>query len=243
MDISVVIPVKDEHENVDILASEISASLRLIPLSSEIIFVDDGSTDGTLEKLITLKQQQQLPNLRIISHSSNYGQSTALHTGIKFARGQWIVTMDGDGQNDPADIPNLVSRMNQESASSMNTLIAGYRKNRKDTRVRRLSSRIANSVRSTMLRDQTPDTGCGLKMISRDLFLQLPFFDHMHRFLPALVIRQGGQVISVEVNHRQRQHGKSKYGINNRLWVGIVDLFGVMWLIRRGKNPVAEEAE
>lgn len=237
-----MVPVKDEQDNVAVLADEIVNALQPLALSGEIIFVDDGSGDGTLENLKALKQRY--PEwLRIVQHRHNCGQSSALYSGIRLARGRWIVTLDGDGQNDPADIPRLVLRMQQAQDSNPVTLVTGYRRNRKDTWLRRISSRIANGVRSTLLRDHTPDTGCGLKMMRRDHYLQLPFFDHMHRFLPALVLRQGGQVVSVDVNHRPRQGGRSKYGVNNRLWVGIVDLFGMLWLIRRGKRPVVSEVD
>ncbi|MGD8569711.1 MAG: glycosyltransferase [Gammaproteobacteria bacterium] len=246
MDISVVIPVKNEQDNVAVLAGEVLSALKSLSnslsLSSEIVFVDDGSTDTTVEKLKALKHEHP-DTLRIVQHRHNCGQSAALYSGVRYANGRWIITLDGDGQNDPADIPGLVERMQQEQGDNPAILVTGYRKNRKDTWIRRLSSRIANGVRSTILQDHTPDTGCGLKMISRDDYLKLPFFDHMHRFLPALVIRQGGKVVSVDVNHRPRLRGKSKYGINNRLWVGIVDLFGMMWLIRRGKRPVVSEIE
>ena len=242
MDISIIIPVKNEQDNVAVLADEIINALQSLPLPGEIIFVDDGSTDATMERLKAVKQRYP-DKLRIVRHQQNCGQSAALYTGVRYAKGRWIVTLDGDGQNDPADIPKLVGRMQQEKMVNPGTLVTGYRRNRKDSWIRRISSRIANGVRGNMLKDHTPDTGCGLKMISRDYFLQLPFFDHMHRFLPALVIRQGGQVVSVDVNHRPRLRGTSKYGINNRLWVGIVDLFGMMWLIRRGKRPVISEIE
>ena len=153
-----------------------------------------------------------------------------------------IATLDGDGQNDPADIPTLLDRF-REFADPDRILIAGHRTKRKDSWLKKVSSRFANSVRAAILKDDTPDTGCGLKVFSRNAFLAMPRFDHMHRYLPALMIRSGGKVISVPVNHRPRERGTSKYGVWNRLWVGIADLFGVMWLIRRGSVPVLEHLE
>jgi dolichol-phosphate mannosyltransferase len=159
---------------------------------------------------------------------------------VHAARGRLVATLDGDGQNDPADIPRLLARHAAEGGGDA-LLVAGHRTNRRDTAVTRLSSRIANSVRGALLRDHTPDTGCGLKLFPRDLFLRLPYFDHMHRFLPALVIRAGGRVVSEPVGHRARTRGRSHYGVWNRLWVGIVDLLGVLWLIRRARTPEARE--
>jgi len=161
----------------------------------------------------------------------------AIRTGVKAARAPFIATLDADGQNDPADIPRLWE-IARAAPPLPPLLVAGYRRKRRDSWVKRMSSRIANGVRRRLLRDATPDTGCGLKLFRRDLFLDLPAFDHMHRFLPALVRRQGGSTVSVEVNHRPRERGRSNYGVFDRLWVGIVDLLGVMWLMRRAKNPV-----
>ena len=159
---------------------------------------------------------------------------------MRAARGEWVATLDGDGQNDPADIPKLLAARDSARAATL-WLIAGYRKTRRDTWLKRLSSRIANAVRSNLLGDATPDTGCGLKLVARAAYLELPFFDHMHRFLPALVQRNGGATISVEVNHRPRTRGTSNYGLFDRLWVGIVDLVGVMWLKRRVRRPRVSE--
>ncbi|MBU2478925.1 MAG: glycosyltransferase family 2 protein, partial [Gammaproteobacteria bacterium] len=181
------------------------------------------------------------PRLRILTHRTSCGQSTAVRTGVKAARAPWIATLDGDGQNDPADIPNLMAATRAADAPANLWLVAGWRKKRRDTWIKRISSKIANSVRSGLLKDATPDTGCGLKVFLRAAFLDLPYFDHMHRYLPALVLRAGGQIQSVEVNHRHRERGFSKYGLHNRLWVGIVDLFGVSWLQRRAKLPVVTE--
>ena len=163
----------------------------------------------------------------------------AVRTGIKHARGEWIATLDGDGQNDPADIPKLLDA--RDRAAPTVKLFAGWRVNRRDDFVKRISSKIANGVRSRLLRDATPDTGCGIKLVERELFLDLPAFDHMHRFLPALVHRAGYQTESVPVNHRARTRGVSKYGMWNRLWVGISDLRGVAWLIKRSRRTRTEE--
>jgi len=178
----------------------------------------------------------------VVLHHNNCGQSTAVRSGVRSARGATIATLDGDGQNDPADIAALVARWRElRGADALRpVLIAGWRSRRNDSWIRRISSRVANAVRSRLLGDSTPDTGCGLKVFGRDDFLALPYFDHMHRFLPALVRRAGGLVESVPVAHRPREHGQSHYGIHNRLWVGLVDLCGVMWLQRRAKVPLVE---
>ncbi len=247
MDLSVVVPVHNEAGNILPLIGEIRAALDG-RLDYEILYVDDGSTDSTGEELLTAAQD--CPQLRILRHVRACGQSTAVVTGVRHARAPWIATLDGDGQNDPADIPSLYARRGEaeadkaaggDQAQAPLLCVCGYRRKRRDTWFKRLSSRIANGVRSRLLGDDTPDTGCGLKLFSRDDFLRLPYFDHMHRFLPALFLRAGGRVVSVEVNHRPRQAGRSKYGLHNRLWVGIVDMFGVMWLQRRARVPVITE--
>lgn len=237
MELSVIVPVYNEHENIASLANEIKNALEG-RFRYEIIYVDDGSVDGTLECLRTLKKTIQ--PLRILHHQARCGQSTALYSGIRAARAPWIATLDGDGQNDPVDIVFL-TEMRDEVNDSKLGLLAGWRASRQDSWVRRLSSRVANSVRATALGDRTPDTGCGLKLLRRDAYLELPYFDHMHRFLPALVQRAGWKVISVKVTHRPRIRGRSKYGIGNRLWVGVVDLMGVMWLMRRSRIPHINE--
>jgi dolichol-phosphate mannosyltransferase len=239
MELSVVIPARNEAPNVAPLVGEIRATLDGF-VDYEIIYVDDGSSDGTAEAIRTL--MRDFPRLRLIRHAQSCGQSTAVHSGIVAARSPWIATLDADGQNDPADIQRLW--IIGHATHDEKVLIAGFRRRRRDTVVKRLSSRIANAVRGRMLKDHTPDTGCGLKLLRRELYLSLPYFDHNHRFLPALVLRQGGTVISEPVNHRPRQRGVSNYGLLDRLWVGIVDLFGMMWLQRRVKNPVilAEES-
>lgn len=229
--ITVVVPVYNEKQNIAPLISEIQSALKDLALF-EILYVDDGSTDGTVAELAQLSEG--IDCLHVVRHQGNFGQSAAIATGVRHARGEVIVTLDGDGQNDPADIPKLLAALKRNAGESIyNTLVVGRRGKRKDTWIKRVSSRIANGVRSRLLNDETPDTGSGLKVFSRRTFTALPQFDHMHRFLPALVIRNGGRVFSIEVNHRERLRGSSKYGLHNRLWVGIVDLLGVMWLRRR----------
>ncbi len=240
MDLSLVIPVFNEADNIQPLIDEIRAALDG-RLEYEVIYVNDGSTDDTLARLQAARAG--FHRLRILSHRCSCGQSTAVRTGVKAARAPWIATLDGDGQNDPADVPALYAAATAADAPPELWLIAGWRRTRRDSWLKRLSSRIANGVRSRILRDRTPDTGCGLKVFRRDVFLDLPYFDHMHRFLPALVLRAGGQVRSVEVHHRPRERGQSKYGVWNRLWVGIVDLFGVGWLQRRACRPEVSEID
>jgi dolichol-phosphate mannosyltransferase len=239
--LSVVVPVRDEADNVAPLAREIVDVLAGVR-PFEIIFVDDASTDRTVRNIRALRQAS-VPQVRLLRHCVGCGQSIAVQTGVRAARGEWIVTLDGDGQNDPADIPVLLQVLEQDGSPGDLRLIVGNRKSRRDTWLRRVSSRIANGVRRRMLRDGTPDTGCGIKLFHRETFLQLPAFNHMHRFMPALFQRAGARVMSVEVRHRPRTHGRSKYGLSNRLWVGIVDLFGVRWLIRRAplRTAVTEE--
>jgi dolichol-phosphate mannosyltransferase len=239
--LAVVVPVKNEAENILPLVAEIDAALAGKHVF-EIIYVDDGSDDRTPEMLRVARAK--FPALRIVRHKKSCGQSAAVATGVKAARAPIIATLDGDGQNDPADIPALVRRLLDEAPEARSyLLVAGFRHKRRDDGIRKMSSRIANRVRAGMLKDDTPDTGCGLKVFTRDAFLDMPRFDHMHRFLPALMIRRGGKVVSVPVNHRPRERGVSKYGVWNRLWVGIVDLFGVMWLQNRANLPVIESRE
>lgn len=233
--LSVVVPVKNEAANIEPLIREILEATRNLA-ACEIIYVDDGSDDATLVEL--KRMADAVPQLRILRHHESCGQSTAITTGVQAATCPWIATLDGDGQNDPGDIPKLLHRLRNAGPDENLHMLAGWRANRRDTWFRRFSSKVANGVRSGLLKDETPDTGCGLKVFSRDTFLRLPYFDHMHRFLPALVQRHGGRVVSVIVNHRPRERGASKYGLHNRLWVGIVDLFGVSWLMRRAKHPV-----
>lgn len=233
--LSVVVPVKNEQDNIDPLVREIATALTGTA-TFEIIYVNDGSTDNTQARLEALKTE--FPMLRVIRHLASCGQSRAVTTGVAAARHEWIATLDGDGQNDPADIPALLATLADPSQPANLELLAGWRAKRIDTWTKRISSRVANGIRSRLLRDNTPDTGCGLKVFARETFLQLPNFDHVHRFIPALVMRNGGAVVSVPVHHRARERGTSKYGVHNRLWVGIVDLFGVAWLQRRVRLPV-----
>jgi dolichol-phosphate mannosyltransferase len=239
VELSVVVPVCNEAENVAPLAREIAATLQ--GRSYEMLFVDDGSTDATGAELQRLRSSG-LTTLRILRHSFRCGQSAAVATGVRAARGAWIATLDGDGQNDPADIPKLLAARDALADPGV-LLFMGNRISRKDTGFRRLQSRIANGVRGWMLGDGTPDTGCGLKLFSRAAFLDLPYFDHMHRFMPALFQRRGDRVVSVPVGHRPRERGVSKYGMFDRLWVGIVDIFGVMWLRRRFRPGLASTEE
>lgn len=226
--VSVVIPVCNEADNVVPLAREIHAALG----ATEIIFVDDGSTDGTAAAVRAARGE--MPGVRLLRHSRRSGQSAAVLNGVRAAHHAWVATLDGDGQNDPADFPAMIAALQAATAAGRDVrLVMGNRVTRKDTWLRRLSSRVANGVRAWLLGDGTPDTGCGIKLMHRATYLELPAFDHMHRFLPALYQRHGARVVSVPVNHRPRTRGTSKYGLHNRLWVGIVDLVGVMWLRAR----------
>jgi len=239
--LSVVVPVFNEQDNVGPLLREILAALRgkvaFEAAAFEVIFVDDDSKDGTLAALQALKAEA--PELRVLHHVKQSGQSTAIRTGVKAARGAWVATLDGDGQNDPADIPKLLEA--RASADRAIKLFAGWRVNRRDSGSKRWASKWANKIRSGMLRDDTPDTGCGIKLFEREAFLDLPYFDHMHRYLPALMQRAGWKTVSVPVNHRPRSTGVSKYNNLNRALVGLRDLRGVSWLIVRSKRTGVEE--
>lgn len=233
--LSVVVPVRNEAPNIQPLIEEIHAALQ--GLVYEIVYVDDGSTDDTQAHLAIAATQ---PGLIWRRHTRSRGQSAAVLTGVRAAQGQWIATLDGDGQNDPADIPRLLAHAQTEQVGAI--LIAGHRTTRRDGPAKRIASRLANGIRARLLRDATPDTGCGLKVFPREAFLRLPHFDHMHRYLPALFIRAGGRVVSVPVNHRPRTQGTSKYGTLDRLWVGIFDLIGVAWLQRRARVVASDGA-
>ena len=226
--ISVVVPVKDEAGNVVPLAREIAAAL--IGEKYELIFVDDGSTDSTIAELLQLKPE--LP-IRVLAHARNLGQSRALRTGVRAARAGIVITLDGDGQNDPADIPALLAAYRSAAGDPLFAMVAGERRKREDDWKKRAASRWANRLRRRLLNDNASDTGCGLKLFRRDSFLALPYFDHMHRYLIALMLREGYRVGFLSVNHRPRRAGRSKYGVWDRLAVGIADLAGVMWLNRR----------
>jgi len=230
-DFSIVAPAFNEEGAVEPLAREIAAAFE--GLAYEMIFVDDASRDGTRAALIALKAE--LPTLRVIGHGRNAGQSRAIRTGVLAARGAIIITLDGDGQNDPADAPRLAQRL--AAAPPDLGLIGGERTKRQDRIAKRLASRLANTVRRGLLGDRARDGGCGLKAIRREAYLRLPYFDHQHRFLPALVIREGYAVAFEPVGHRPRRAGASKYTNLGRMWVSIWDLMGVVWLRARTRSP------
>jgi dolichol-phosphate mannosyltransferase len=229
---TVVIPAFNEEDCIAPLLREIVSAAHDLPVR-EIIVVDDGSADATGRRAMEAGGGHL--SIRIIRHGKRQGQSRALLTGIRAAAHDLIVTLDGDGQNDPADIPRLIAERDAPANRNVQLFMGNRKASRKDTAFRKLQSTVANGVRSGLLGDGTPDTGCGIKLFSRELFMELPRFDHMHRFLPALFQRHGARVVSVPVGHRPRTRGTSKYGMLNRLWVGIVDIFGVMWLRRRYK--------
>ena len=234
--LSVVVPVHDEAGNVAPLVREVLAALRGV-VAFELLYVDDGSRDATLAELQALRRE--VPELRVLRHAVRAGQSAAIRNGVKAARGPWIATLDGDGQNDPADLPKLLAA--RDAASAEVKLLTGWRTSRKDTVAKRWASRVANAIRRRLLRDDTPDTGCGTKLFEREAFLDLPYFDHMHRYLPALVQRAGWRTLSLPVNHRARGGGASKYGNLSRAIVGLRDLRGVAWLVSRSHVARAEE--
>jgi dolichol-phosphate mannosyltransferase len=229
--VAVVVPVRNEAGNIAPLLAEIAAALDG-QWRFEVIYVDDGSSDGTAAELKRL--MAQYPWLRRLRHKQSCGQSAAVRSGVIAARAPLIVTLDGDGQNDPAFIPALLRALEQGAPNV--GLIAGQRVKRRASAFKKLQSRIANAVRSAVLRDGTRDTGCGLKAFRRDVFLALPSFDGLHRFLPALVRREGYRIGYADVVDRPRAHGVSNYGMWDRLWIGILDLAGVWWLIRRRKH-------
>ena len=237
VDVSIVVPVRNEAENVSPLVAEIAAALDG-RWAYEIIYVNDGSTDATADRLAAVMKQRG--NLRQIRHAASSGQSAAVRSGVRAARGAIVATLDGDGQNNPAFLPDLISAV--EKGGERVGLAAGQRVGRKDTGFKKIQSRIANGVRSGVLRDGTRDTGCGLKAFRREVFLAMPYFDGLHRFLPALMRREGYEIAYVDVTDRPRRSGVSNYGFFDRLWIGIMDLAGVWWLIRRKKpTPVATE--
>ena len=232
--VSVVVAVKDEVQAIVGLIAEIVAAMG--PGDDyEIVIVDDGSTDGTLAALKRVQARE--PRLHIRCHRLNCGQSAAVCTGVRSANGSLIVTLDGDGQNDPADIPRLLAAYRAAAPGERIRLVTGRRAKRRDVWIKRVSSRVANAVRGWVLNDRSRDSACGLKVVDREVFLQLPYFNHMHRFLPALVRREGYEVLAVDVNHRHRATGVSKYGTWDRLSAGIVDLAGVAWLQARRAAP------
>lgn len=232
-DISVVVPVHDEEGAAGPLAREIAAAFA--GRSFEMVFVNDASKDRTLDELRAL--QAELPQLRVLSHGSNAGQSRAVRTGVLAARGAIVVTLDGDGQNPPADAPRLADLL---AASPPNVaLVGGVRAKRQDSEAKRWASRWANRIRKNLLGDDADDTGCGLKAFRRDVFLRLPYFDHIHRYLPALMIREGYENRYLDVDHRHRETGQSKYTNWGRLMASFSDLVGVMWLKSRSRRPGA----
>jgi glycosyltransferase involved in cell wall biosynthesis len=233
--LSVVVPVKDEAGNAGPLAREIAAALK--GEDTEIIFVDDGSTDATAAELAALKTE--LPNLRVIRHGRNSGQSRAIRTGVRAARGDIVATLDGDGQNDPADLPKLIAALKANDRLGM---VSGVRAKRKDNFSRRLASSLANGFRRRALNDTAVDSGCGIKAFRREAFLALPYFDHQHRFMTTLMLREGYDVGFADVNHRPRLHGRSKYTNLQRMFAGIYDILGVRWLQARTK-PDPEPTE
>jgi dolichol-phosphate mannosyltransferase len=237
--VSIVVPVRNEADNVGPLIDEITRALdgRFV---YEIIYVNDGSTDGTTEKLRA--EMARRTNLRQIRHAASCGQSAAVRSGVRAARGALVATLDGDGQNDPSFLPAMIDALGD--SKSRVGLVAGQRVGRKDTGFKKFQSRVANAVRGAVLRDGTRDTGCGLKAFRREAFLALPYFDGLHRFLPALMRREGYEIGYVDVVDRPRRAGVSNYGLFDRLWVGIMDLCGVWWLIRRKRaTPVVTEIE
>jgi dolichol-phosphate mannosyltransferase len=237
VDVSIVVPVRNEQDNVAPLIAEITAALDG-RWPYEIIYVNDGSTDATPARLAELMQTRA--NLRRIDHAASSGQSAAVRTGVRNARGAIVATLDGDGQNNPAFLPDLILAI-QDGGGRVG-LAAGQRVGRKDTGFKKAQSKIANAVRNAILKDGTRDTGCGLKAFRRDVFLSMPYFDGLHRFLPALVRREGFDIAYVDVTDRPRHSGVSNYGFFDRLWIGIMDLAGVWWLIRRKRTtPVATE--
>jgi glycosyltransferase involved in cell wall biosynthesis len=233
--LSIVVPVKDEAGNAGPLAREIMAAVG--GDNTEIIFVDDASADRTAEELAALKGE--IANLRIIRHGRNAGQSRAIRTGVMAAQGAIVATLDGDGQNDPADLPRLIATLESDAATGM---VSGVRLKRQDSAARKWASRLANAYRQRMLKDTAADSGCGIKAFRREAFLALPYFDHQHRFMTTLMLREGYAVRFLPVNHRPRLHGQSKYGNLQRMLVGVADIRGVRWLQRRyGADPRPKE--
>lgn len=232
--LSVVAPMFDEAGGARRLVEEISAALAGI--DHEIIAVDDRSRDKTVDELIAARKSA--PQLRIVRHGENAGQSRAVRTGILCARAPIIATLDGDGQNDPADITSLYRTLVREGASELLAMVAGERRNRFDAAAKKTASKLANMIRRAILDDGSADTGCGLKVFYRDAYLRLPFFDHSHRYLPALMKREGFGVEFMPVSHRAREHGASKYNNLGRLAVAFRDILGVVWLKARARSPL-----
>lgn len=223
----------NEEGNAEGLISEIAAALT--GRAFEMVIVDDASTDNTRAVLVGLKEKY--PQLRVLSHRKNAGQSRALRSAIRAARGPVVGTLDGDGQNDPADLPDLYRSLTRADVPENLQMVMGRRASRKDSAWKKFGSRFANGIRRRLLRDDCDDSGCGIKVMKRDAFLSLPYFDHMHRYMPALMGAEGYGVEFMDVNHRERGAGQSKYTNFGRLWAALSDLRGVTWLIRRRRNP------
>lgn len=227
---TIVLPAYNEQECIGPLLQEIKNQTNLLPIR-EVIVVDDGSTDATAQRAISAWGRDSI--LRVIRHARRQGQSRALLTGVRAASHGLIITLDADGQNDPADFEKLLNAYKEHAKRSPHLIVAGQRLKRQDSFVRRISSRLANVIRTAILHDNVRDTGCSLKLFCRQDFLDLPFFDHIHRFIPAVMQASGVNLALVDVNHRPRRGGQSKYGFWDRLWVGIYDLIGVRWLLKR----------
>ncbi len=233
VEFSVCVPMHNEEGNAEGLISEIAAALT--GRAFEMVIVDDASTDNTRAVLVGLKEKY--PQLRVLSHRKNAGQSRALRSAIRAARGPVVGTLDGDGQNDPADLPDLYRSLTRADVPENLQMVMGRRASRKDSAWKKFGSRFANGIRRRLLRDDCDDSGCGIKVMKRDAFLSLPYFDHMHRYMPALMGAEGYGVEFMDVNHRERGAGQSKYTNFGRLWAALSDLRGVTWLIRRRRNP------
>ena len=234
IDLSIVIPVNNEAKNIPSLATAIYNVFMEKKIRFEVIFVDDGSTDDTSQTLKTLTRR--FSEVRAIVHETRCGQSSAILSGVRFARSEIIATLDGDLQNDPKDIPYMLYLL-QENRRKKVTMVSGIREKRDDSFWRKISSKTANAIRKTLLQDHSNDTGCGLKLFYRENFLSLPYFSTMHRFLPALIQRQNGAVLFVKVSHHKRHAGRSHYGTLKRLWEGMIDILGVLWLQQRKNLP------
>jgi len=237
LEFSVVVPVHNESGNVEKLVGEIATALD--GRAYEMVFVDDASTDDTRAKLAELKTRY--PALRVLGHRKNAGQSRAIRSGILAAHAPVIGTLDGDGQNDPADLPDLYRMLTRPNAPENLKMVMGRRAKRKDSAWKKFGSRFGNGIRRRMLKDDCVDSGCGIKVMQRDAFISLPYFDHIHRYMPAMMRAEGYDVEFKDVNHREREAGQSKYNNFGRLWAALSDLRGVMWLIRRRRNPEAAD--
>lgn len=238
--VTIVIPAKNEAENIRPLIDEIKTAMNG-RFNYELIYVDDGSTDDTFQILKAIREEGFTP-LVVIRHQQSVGQSFSVLNGARHGQGEWLVVLDADGQNDPADIPGMLTALQQAyEKDSKNVGIIGHRVNRRDDWVKKISSKLANGFRDWMLKDGIPDTGCGLKAVRRDWYVRLPAFNHMHRYIPTLIQSLGGNMLIHPVNHRPRMAGISNYGVWNRLWVGLVDVFGVLWLQMRAKQIVIAE--